>query len=880
MMHAHRPLIRLLAVTATAMAVTGSLVVPAVAVADETRGGSAVTVKWAGGNEGDLQQFQPDHAGLLSDGHGNDAGSGHWNDFKNLSVTVSKTKNMGDEAVTVTASGMAPTRLGTNVLASNYLQIMQCWGPDPLAEDFAETCQFGSWNSSDGDIKAGEAQGGILGQLTTDRLNLVRQLEVPAANLTTDSSWYVPFRAATGGVNQPLRLGGQLRLGVASYFNVSNSNEAPFVQVAGDGTSRVGFEVQSAITQPYLGCGEASTTGGRCWLVVVPRGTHSGELAPGPQRCWPDAPSWGGHRAFGSATEWQIGSPISPDCSYWRDRVVVPLDFVDISSGCRAGGAEVRMVGSEFLAGAMSSWQKGLCADGRPAYSLTSNAPDLARAQLLQGQVPLAVTARPVRPDTIGAAPPDLLGAAQVAYAPVANTGLVIAYVAANMTNDYRNLRITPRLLAKVLTQSYSFDIPIDEGRSDKYLVPTYRPTLAESLMYDPEWAALGNPQFFAQGYSGAASPFVIVGPAGDDMIRLLWQYIQSDADAAAFLRGEPDPWGKVVNPSYLVKGAPGVFGEGLPVDLSQQPIDTTPKADPTVVGADRFAVSSLSRMPYSATFAENAVRIFRADPRLTDLSDDQVVVAPGVTGAIVKRAPMTLGTGGRITLGPVDAARTARYQLGAVQLALPIATRTERADLVSARSFVAPTDATMSAAMAAMAVDADTGTATMDFSRLTSDAYPLTATLYGAVDLASSNLDAATRENLAGFLDYVRGPGNTRGEAPGELPSGYLPLTADQIAQTAQVADALRHPPAQVPETTTSNGGESASQPPAAAVTSDSAAGSTSPQTTVTTSSSAASSVTDAAGGPGQAALGGTLVAGVAGLAAAPFLLRRRPSV
>lgn len=868
-----RPLSRVLAVALAMVAFVGVAIVPASARADDAAAtGSAVTVKWAGGNAAEIQKYQPDHAGLLSDGAGGDAGSGHWDDFKNLSVTVSKTRGVGDEVVTVTAKGMnGGTQINyPNSPAKNYLQFMQCWGPDPFAADFAQTCQYGAYSSSDGDLKATSTLGDALGTGTNDRDNWIAGAQVTDEQwLAGDTRGYVPFRAVTGQTNKVSKLDDSRRYGYAAFFDVSNSNELPLAYVGADGTARERFQLQSALSQPYLGCGDRQKGVERCWLVAVPRGLHSGAVKDG-AACMRFEP------AYGKSVSSQQGSPLSTDCSYWQDRLVIPLDFADVRSGCAAGGAETRLVGSELLAGAMSSWQKGLCAAGQSAYSLAVNAPDLSRAQLLQGQTPIAVTGRALAPGTIGTASTELLDAAHLAYAPIANTGLVLAYVARDPLGEYRDLRLTPRLLAKMLTQSYQTDIPQYYARTPQ--VP-YLSQLPQILLDDdPEWTALGNPRMGRNIRARQATPFVVVGPQGDDAIRLLWQYLQSDADAAAFLRGEPDPWGHSVNPSYLQKGAQGVNGAGLDVDLSREPISTFPKADPTVDGTGTGAISSLNYVPYAESFAAVARRVLRTDIRLTNSWDPLAYVSPGVYGKLAEQPAMQVATGGQLAIGPVDAARTADYQLSSMRLALPLRTRTGSDDVVSARTFVAPTDATMSSALGAMTTDTATGTTTLDMSALPADAYPLTLTLFGAVDLARAAKDAPTASKLAILMDYVGGPGNVRGDAPGELPKGYLPLTDAQRVQTAAVAESLRHPPVAGGTATTSGGGTTSPAPAAVSANAIGAAPNTvTTATSVTTSAAAAVTATDASGGAGQAALGGSLLAGLAGVVTAPFLLRRR---
>ncbi|AWB95421.1 hypothetical protein DCE93_06910 [Agromyces badenianii] len=829
---------------------------------------SAVTVKWAGGNDPSLQRFQVDHARLLSDGNGNDAGSGHWNDFKDLEVSVAKTRGLGDEAVTITATGMAGTfqAYPASGSANNYLQVFQCWGPDPLAPDFAETCQFGAWDGQAGNVKASEAMYQVVGLGASSRGAFSAHGETL-------------FRSVTGEVNVPSGVNGNLN-GLATFFDASTSNELPFVRIGSNKTASTEFEVQSAAAQPYLGCGSERLAGSRCWLVVVPRGTHSGELAPGGELACMGS-GYGG-KPHGQATLMQLGSPLGSDCSYWHDRIVVPLDFADPSGQCASGSAEVRVVGSELLAGAMSSWQQGLCSTESTVYSLTTNSGDLSRSQLLTNQVGVSVVSNPLTPATIGTVDPALLEGADIAYAPVANTGLVIAYVAgsADGATEITDLKLTPRLLAKALTQSFKSDVPQPYATGPQPQIDEYWPHRAQELQSDPEWLALNNlpPGRLNSVYSGA---FVVVGPQGDDAIELLWRYVLSDADAVAFLKGGPDPWGNTINPYYLPSTHPNARGGGLEFDLTSDPIDRFLKADQTLAPASKEEaeekyngrqLDSITMQPYSGSLDANARRIFRSDTRVTNDWDPNKENSAGEKGAWVTAAPQ-MAKNGQFVLGPADAASADRFGLDTMQLALPLSRETTRDDFATARTFVAPTDATMQAAGAAMAANPDTGVAQLDFTTLSGDAYPLTTTLYAAVNLSSKRLDAAAREHFAGFLDYSAGPGNVRGAAPGELPDGYVPLTEAQIARTAAVAELLRNPPAA--------GGSGATTtvqvpaPPASVSTATGAA----PTTAMSTSSSPAAGAerTAAFGVPAQAVLGGTLVAGLAGALVSPFLLRRR---
>ena len=104
-----------------------------------TPGAAPITVTWAG-DTSSASAYQPTR----------DTISAHYGDFDDLSVTVSQTTGLIDQAVRVTVSGFAGTigaTQSTNEViadnAKNFVQAMQCWGPDPLAANFNETCQWG-----------------------------------------------------------------------------------------------------------------------------------------------------------------------------------------------------------------------------------------------------------------------------------------------------------------------------------------------------------------------------------------------------------------------------------------------------------------------------------------------------------------------------------------------------------------------------------------------------------------------------------------------------------------------------------------------------------------------------------------------------------------
>ncbi|WP_369371250.1 hypothetical protein AB1046_21140 [Promicromonospora sp. Populi] len=746
---------------------------------------SAVTVQWAGGN-GELQQYQPDRTAMVD----NADGSGHWDDFKDLEVTVSQTEGLADQAVTLTASGMSPTVLrGQPSGANNFLQVMQCWGADPHAADFAETCQWGGYSAGDVGGSTSTASD-LLGQTTS----------------WTGGRDGLLFRTVGGDVSTPVQPpdGSGANAGIGAFFVASTSSELPFVPVSAEGTARASVVVQTGAAQPYLGCGDPEAAGERCWLVIVPRGTHSGSLPDGTPCMGVLSPG-----AFGDVTFDQKGSPVAPQCSFWDNRVVVPLDFDNPYQNCPPGSAERRIVGSELFAEASSSWQPVLCTgDDGATFSLTTNSGDLSRSQLLQGQADLAAVSEPLTPETIGPTDPALLEDADLRYAPLANTSVAIGFVAdgpRNLVDNtagtvYSDIKLTPRLVAKLLTQSFRYDVPQVAGAWGASIVgESYEFLGSDTIVDDEEWHALGNPEL--RGNS-ARAVWLAVGPQGDDAIRLLWEYVLADADALAFLRGTPDPWGNTVNRYYLPPGHPDAAGGGI--DLLSAPLDTFPKADRSVAPSKEVAsienrslqLDSTAYSPYSGSFDVNAARVLRVDRRLTFAWDPNVFVGVGTRGVWAVGAPDLAGsTPGRLALGPVTAPAAELYGLNTAQLALPLSDVTDADSVESGREFVAYDDETVAAAITAQRVDSRTGVAVNDPATLPSGAYPLATTLYAAVNLESETLIDQARADYAGLLDHAAGDGNVHTGARGGLPEGYVPLTEAQVDRAHALADLLRTP-------------------------------------------------------------------------------------
>jgi hypothetical protein len=78
-----------------------------------------------------------------------------------------------------------------------------------------------------------------------------------------------------------------------------------------------------------------------------------------------------------------------------------------------------------------------------------------------------------------------------------------------------------------------------------------------------------------------------------------------------------------------------------------------------------------------------------------------------------------------------------------------------------------------------------------IDYKAQKADAYPLTMVIYALVPTSGVSKQKAAA--IARFLTYVAGPGQVSGLQPGQLPPGYLPLTAHMRAQTLAAAALVR---------------------------------------------------------------------------------------
>src|SRR5262249_42736838 len=100
-------------------------------------------------------------------------------------------------------------------------------------------------------------------------------------------------------------------------------------------------------------------------------------------------------------------------------------------------------------------------------------------------------------------------------------------------------LKLTPRLVAKLLTQSYGGAL----NNSASYLANN-----PQDMTRDKDFLQL-NPAFDALLFDGIVDSLTPIGPA--DAYTRLGRWVNGDPDARPSLNGNPDPWGMVVNKNY-----------------------------------------------------------------------------------------------------------------------------------------------------------------------------------------------------------------------------------------------------------------------------------------------------------------------------------------
>ncbi len=715
--------------------------------------------------------------------------------FADLEITLNQTRNLANQAISVTWTGGKRTA-GDSSLWDNYLQIMQCWGDDDgsIAENPGpppEQCVFGATAGAPGKNTSGlDPQNSFAMHRIVSRKTWPDVFDPSEGTLDSDGYLWKPFVAVDGttvGQHADFRCLDDAKscsFWLNPKFDITTTNEIAAAQTYPKGEGSALFEVATGIESSGLGCGRllAPAGGGsprvpRCWLVVVPRGDKEVENAGIPN----------------AATERHIlTSPLSKRA--WANRVAFPLEFNPVDPTCDISTESRQIAGSELAVIAVSNWQPTLCTlPGARPYTYSVIPEERARRRLLSppsGSPPeMAVVLRPVAPSLIEADNP-------VVYAPLSLSATVIGFnVERNplggVPPEEEELRgvgvtminLTPRLVAKLLTQSYSAQVNIHNSRPY-----AWAETNPWHLGEDPDFLQF-NPEFAYFLHSNQRNLSGLSMPASNaDHARRVWEYVLADPEARAWLDGAEDPWGMKVNPVYATKSAANATGFAF----GDPPPDSFPKSDPYCYQGDPIPQGGvagqplLTPLPFCGTDWMPYAQGLRDAARQTRAAHDGAKVDKSSTPQTVeqyykKSTPQVRGQ--RQFLSVTDSASAYQYGIQAARLS-------RAGDNSPDRTFIAPDTAGMNMAVRAMVPREEP--AVLEPDPTAKGAYPLTNLTYAAVTPLS--LGEHERDEYADFIEYATGPGQEPGQALGQLPRGYTPLPGPLRVQAAFASYAIRN--------------------------------------------------------------------------------------
>ena len=641
------------------------------------------------------------------------SGSG---EFKDLEITVSQTKNLVNQVVRVSWKGGKPTKPEFGLVGINYVQIMQCWGGTAEEGPPREQCVYGSQKAGGGGQNTNSRQ------MTTT--GFVDPLDDKYEEYAVGDLSYIPFVSWTGKATTGPK---------SEFFDRYTSNESNHNRTRADGTGEDFFEVQTGVESPGLGCGQSRDgESPLCWLVVVPRG---------------DSEVDGTKRGL-TYTEGLDTSPLL--ASNWQHRIVFPLEFQPVGAACAITGSETSLLGTDRMVEAITRWQPAWCKQDLGNFSFTVLSDYEMREKLKTEDPGLGF---------LGFGVPEAEAPRDIVYAPVALSGLTIAFNVESQSSalapeDVRlrdgarlgNIRMTPRLLAKLLTQSYQFDA-----------TPTPKRVAQNpfDISQDPDFLEL-NPPFKGLRFPGLGHIVTTLGET--DSARLAWDWIWSDSEAREWIKGKADPWGMVINPLYK---------------RQSYPRSDFPRSDNTCLQYSDKAVPvcTFDLFPFSGDLYAAARAASRGDTLATGTYDPA-----GIPPGYRKSPPQEPGRRAMVVIS--DSPLTTRFSL------TPALLRNANGE------FVAPTTEAIRAAAAKAKPTGVPGVVQPDPGAKVAGAYPLTSFTYAATAPGALTEEAA--QAYAGALDYIAGPGQVLGDSAGELPFGYAPLTDEERDATRAAAAAI----------------------------------------------------------------------------------------
>jgi hypothetical protein len=634
------------------------------------------------------------------------------------------------------------------------------------------------------------------------------------------AQYWVPFVAASGHV---YHIGPQGCAGLPpEAANVQNELQPGNTtygasDLQGNGSAK--FVITTDETNASLGCSDKVA----CALAVIPimgiSCDSAGLSLPPADRppssvaaqafaeCSQTGAYRPGQQGFGvpSLSHLSVTGALWFSASNWRNRIIVPLTFAQPSNICQLSNssAPVLIYGSYLLLQATEQWAPHFCLN-----------PKLFLLQQVQTSEPEAknlIQARSIDAAFEGSPPPTPFTNA-VVQAPTALSGFAITYdIDSNNGQPYTHLRLDARLLAKLLTESYPENEAIRAGDHKPGQQGLSGNPL--SIVNDPEFQAL-NPGVGTKAgeLSPAGAAALLALSSSSDAMWALTSYINADPEARAWLNGKPDPWGMVVNPKY----------KGITLPVTTWPLLDT-YVSPVLEGNNPCLRQDPVPWLPQVAFPQAAMQSITLDLQF-GISNAQIFCqGEGTQGqqlASVGREP----PGQQFIIGITSLADAERYQLNSAALETQGGSTSDaKFTTANGRSFAGPTNASLRAAAKLMEPVDSIGTWTMPYNKLRTDAagksaYP--GTMLISTDVLTSGLSKPLARDYAKFLDFAATSGQRAGFGNGQVPPGYLPLTASNgmakmAAYTKDAAAAVTAQKGQVPRVTSAHAPSSSSPSP-----------------------------------------------------------------
>lgn len=591
---------------------------------------------------------------------------------------------------------------------------------------------------------------------------------------------WLPFRAADGTVYHG---GPDPAVGCLPMAPESDNGEAgglpsntTYAATGTDGRGETDFAVWTSAENASLGCsaqvacslvavpivGVSCDAFGHALPAGTPQTTRTGtpltdtQLTNGDATCRATGAYEPGESRSSQTTDQAVRGNLWWSPSNWRNRITVPLDFAVSGTVCDATSSEapLELLGSVVLNELTASWRPAFCTDD-DLFSFThiQQADSLARSLVQVGDVAAGLST----------APGDF--SRPVVQAPVALGGFAIAFTIDGEDRQRReSLQLNARLLAKLLTASYPAAAVVRDNHE----------TVADNplnITLDPEFRAL-NPGIPENSTLEAGAALQVLSTS-TDLTWALTSWLDADPEARAWLDGYADPWGMTVNEAYR--------------DI-ELPVDNWPLRDEFVAPTwyrEANACYDKSPTPYLQLVAnpQSSLSTVLLNMQFASSVSSTVCRFDGYDQTTLPlRQQGRQAVGYRFVLGLVTVSAARRYNLRTATLQTTSSVPPGRTfDNADGRQFVAPDAAGLQEAATLLEADDEAGSWVLDYDRFGTDetarAYPGAMPVYAVVPTVE--LDESTARKLNQLLCYAAGPGQRPGDANGQLPDGYLPVTA-----------------------------------------------------------------------------------------------------